>query len=116
MCYSDFNDIIEAIQRLDADVITIENSRSDLKLLNAFEKREYTNEIGPGLYDIHSPRVPPTEELKARLQAILKYIPKNLIWVNPDCGLKTRGWPEVKASLKNMTDIVKEFREIEAHS
>jgi len=114
MCYSDFNDIIEAIHRLDADVITIENSRSDLKLLNAFEKHEYTNEIGPGLYDIHSPRVPSKEELKERLQEILKYIPKNLIWVNPDCGLKTRGWPEVEAALKNLTDVAKEFRTIEA--
>uniref|UniRef100_A0A1D1YK21 5-methyltetrahydropteroyltriglutamate--homocysteine S-methyltransferase n=1 Tax=Anthurium amnicola TaxID=1678845 RepID=A0A1D1YK21_9ARAE len=113
MCYSDFNDIIESIQRMDADVITIENSRSDLKLLNAFEKHEYTNEIGPGLYDIHSPRVPSSEELKTRLQAILKYIPKNLAWVNPDCGLKTRGWPEVEAALKNMTDVAKEFRAIE---
>jgi len=113
MCYSDFNDIIESIQRMDADVITIENSRSDLKLLNAFEKHEYTNEIGPGLYDIHSPRVPSKEELKTRLQAILKYIPKNLTWVNPDCGLKTRGWPEVEAALKNMTDVAKEFRSIE---
>ncbi|CAG8570667.1 3312_t:CDS:2 [Funneliformis mosseae] len=114
MCYSDFNDIIEAIQRLDADVITIENSRSDLKLLNAFEKREYTNEIGPGLYDIHSPRVPSTEELKTRLKEILKYIPKNLLWVNPDCGLKTRGWKEVEAALKNLTDVAKEFRAAEA--
>jgi len=110
MCYSDFNQIIEAIQRLDADVITIENSRSDLKLLNAFEKHKYTNQIGPGLYDIHSPRVPSKEELRARLQEILKYIPKNLMWVNPDCGLKTRGWPEVEAALKNMTDVAKEFR------
>lgn len=114
MCYSDFNDIIESIQRMDADVITIENSRSDLKLLNAFEKHEYTNEIGPGLYDIHSPRVPSKEELKARLQEILKYISKDLIWVNPDCGLKTRGWAEVESALKNMTDVAKEFRSIEA--
>jgi len=114
MCYSDFNDIFEAIQRLDADVITIENSRSDLKLLNAFDKHGYTNEIGPGLYDVHSPRVPSQEELKDRLQEILKYIAKNLIWVNPDCGLKTRGWPEVKAALKNMTDVAKEFNKIEA--
>ncbi|CAJ0863317.1 12166_t:CDS:2 [Entrophospora sp. SA101] len=114
MCYSDFNDIFEAIQRLDADVITIENSRSDLKLLNAFDKHGYTNEIGPGLYDVHSPRVPSQEELKDRLQEILKYISKNLIWVNPDCGLKTRGWPEVKAALKNMTDVAKEFNKIEA--
>ncbi|RHZ90176.1 hypothetical protein Glove_5g83 [Diversispora epigaea] len=115
MCYSDFNDIIEAIRCLDADVITIENSRSDLKLLNAFEEHEYTAEIGPGLYDIHSPRVPTKEELKVRLHAIFKYIPKNLIWANPDCGLKTREWPEVEAALKNMTDVAKEFRAIEAN-
>ncbi|GES78493.1 5-methyltetrahydropteroyltriglutamate--homocysteine S-methyltransferase [Rhizophagus clarus] len=113
MCYSDFNDIIESIQRMDADVITIENSRSDLKLLHAFEKHEYTNEIGPGLYDIHSPRVPSKEELETRLQEILKYISKDLTWVNPDCGLKTRGWPEVEAALKNLTDVAKGFRTIE---
>jgi 5-methyltetrahydropteroyltriglutamate--homocysteine methyltransferase len=99
MCYSDFNDIFDAIQKLDADCITIENSKSDLKLLKAFEKFGYTNGIGPGLYDIHSPRVPPFEEMRDRLQAILAYIKKELVWVNPDCGLKTRGWKETEAAL-----------------
>ncbi|KAI8843566.1 cobalamin-independent synthase [Chytridium lagenaria] len=91
MCYSDFNDILPTIQSLDADVITIENSKSDLKLLTAFDRQNYTNAIGPGLYDIHSPRIPSTEEMQERLQAMLKYLKKELVWVNPDCGLKTRG-------------------------
>lgn len=110
MCYSDFNDIFPAIQALDADCITIENSKSDLKLLRAFEKYGYTNGIGPGLYDIHSPRVPPAAEMKERLVAINKYIKTSLLWVNPDCGLKTRGWAETEAALKNMTQIAKEAR------
>ncbi|KAJ3358270.1 methionine-synthesizing 5- methyltetrahydropteroyltriglutamate--homocysteine methyltransferase [Kappamyces sp. JEL0680] len=110
MCYSDFNDIFEAIQALDADCITIENSKSDLKLLRAFEKYGYTNGIGPGLYDIHSPRVPPAAEMKERLVAINKYIKTSLLWVNPDCGLKTRGWKETEAALRNMTQIAKECR------
>jgi len=110
MCYSDFNDIFEAIQALDADCITIENSKSDLKLLRAFEKYGYTNGIGPGLYDIHSPRVPPAEEMKSRLSAINKYIKTKLLWVNPDCGLKTRGWSETKAALQNMCNVAKECR------
>lgn len=110
MCYSDFNDIFEAIQALDADCITIENSKSDLKLLRAFEKYGYTNGIGPGLYDIHSPRVPPAAEMKDRLTAINKYIKTKLLWVNPDCGLKTRGWVETEAALRNMCEIAKEAR------
>jgi 5-methyltetrahydropteroyltriglutamate--homocysteine methyltransferase len=110
MCYSDFNDIFDAIQALDADCITIENSKSDLKLLRAFEKFGYTAGIGPGLYDIHSPRVPPLEEMKDRLQAISKYINTRLLWVNPDCGLKTRGWPETEAALKNMCEVAQVFR------
>lgn len=110
MCYSDFNDIFQAIQRMDADVLTIENSKSDLKLLKAFERHGYANEIGPGLYDIHSPRVPSADEMAARLQAMLAYLPADLLWVNPDCGLKTRGWEESLAALKNMVDIAKRFR------
>ena len=110
MCYSDFNDIFVAIQNLDADCITIENSKSDLKLLRAFEKYGYTNGIGPGLYDIHSPRVPPAAEMKERLVAINKYIKTKLLWVNPDCGLKTRGWTETEAALRNMCDVAKEAR------
>ena len=96
----EFNDIIESIAALDADVISIEASRSDMELLEAFVKFKYPNEIGPGVYDIHSPRVPETEEIMGRLQKALRAIPADLLWVNPDCGLKTRGWPEVHASLR----------------
>lgn len=110
MCYSDFNDIFTAIQRLDADCITIENSKSDLKLLNAFDKHGYTNGIGPGLYDIHSPRVPPQAEMHERLSKIAHYIKKDLLWVNPDCGLKTRGWSETEAALKHMCAVAADFR------
>ena len=91
MCYSEFNDIIESIAALDADVISIEASRSDMELLDAFVKFKYPNEIGPGVYDIHSPRVPETEEIMGRLQKALRAIPAEQLWVNPDCGLKTRG-------------------------
>ncbi|TPX68049.1 5-methyltetrahydropteroyltriglutamate---homocysteine S-methyltransferase [Spizellomyces sp. 'palustris'] len=113
MCYSDFNDIFSTIQALDADAITIENSKSDLKLLNAFERYGYTNGIGPGLYDIHSPRVPSEEEMRERLQEMLKYLKKDLVWVNPDCGLKTRGWPETERALSNMCRVAESFRKSE---
>jgi len=92
----------------------IENSRSDLKLLNAFERHEYIKKIGPSLYNIYSLYVSSTKELKTYLQAIFKYILKNLIWMNSDCGLKTHGWPKVKAALKNMTDVTKGFYAIKA--
>ncbi|KAJ3010195.1 methionine-synthesizing 5- methyltetrahydropteroyltriglutamate--homocysteine methyltransferase [Thoreauomyces humboldtii] len=110
MCYSDFNDIFSTIQALDADAITIENSKSDLKLLHAFEQYGYTNGIGPGLYDIHSPRVPSQDEMRERLQEMLKYLKKDLVWVNPDCGLKTRGWPETEKALDNMCRVAESFR------
>jgi 5-methyltetrahydropteroyltriglutamate--homocysteine methyltransferase len=110
MCYSDFNDIFDAIAAMDADVITIENSKSDEKLLKIFETKGYPNEIGPGLYDIHSPRVPSVEEMKTRFADMLKYIPKQLLWANPDCGLKTRAWPETEAALVNMIEVAKYFR------
>ncbi|KAJ3202479.1 methionine-synthesizing 5- methyltetrahydropteroyltriglutamate--homocysteine methyltransferase [Dinochytrium kinnereticum] len=112
MCYSDFNDIFPTIQSLDADAITIENSKSDLKLLTAFERHNYTNGIGPGLYDIHSPRVPSVDEMKERLGEMLKYLKKDLVWVNPDCGLKTRGWEETERSLANMCKVAEEFRKV----
>ncbi len=102
MCYCEFNDIIEAIAELDADVITIETARSNLELLDAFTEFRYPNEIGPGVYDIHSPRVPTVEEIKERLGKTLKFLPADQLWVNPDCGLKTRGGSEVHAALKNM--------------
>jgi len=110
MCYCEFNDIIESIAALDADVISIEASRSDMELLDAFVKFKYPNEIGPGVYDIHSPRVPETEEIMGRLQKALRAIPAEHLWVNPDCGLKTRGWPEVHASLWNMVEAAKSIR------
>lgn len=110
MCYSEFNDIIENIAKMDADVITIECSRSQMELLDAFAKFKYPNEIGPGVYDIHSPRVPTVDEIVELLKKAAKVIPAELLWVNPDCGLKTRGWEETEASLKNMILAAKLLR------
>ena len=98
-CYSDFNDIFPSIQRLDADVISIEASKSDMKLLTAFKQYGYKNEIGPGVYDIHSPRVPSTQEIKDRIRDMLATLPDDLLFVNPDCGLKTRAWKETEGKL-----------------
>lgn len=111
MCYSEFNDIIEHIAGMDADVITIETSRSQMELLQAFAHFEYPNEIGPGVYDIHSPRVPSTEEMAALLAKAADLLPARNIWVNPDCGLKTRKWPETKAALINMVAAAAQARE-----
>jgi 5-methyltetrahydropteroyltriglutamate--homocysteine methyltransferase len=110
MCYSEFNDIIEDIVKMDADVISIECSRSRMELLDAFHRVRCPNEIGPGVYDIHSPRVPANEEIKYLLQKALEVLPSGQLWVNPDCGLKTRGWPEVRAALTNMVKTAKEMR------
>lgn len=110
MCYSEFNDIIDAIAQLDADVITMETSRSDMELLKAFEKFKYPNEIGPGVYDIHSPRIPSMEEMADLIEKALRYIPMDQLWINPDCGLKTRAWPEVEAALGNMVAAAKFLR------
>ncbi|MFP4644432.1 MAG: 5-methyltetrahydropteroyltriglutamate--homocysteine S-methyltransferase [Spirochaetales bacterium] len=110
MCYSEFNDIIEWIAELDADVITIEAARSNMELLDAFRQFQYPNEIGPGVYDIHSPNVPSKEEIVRLLDAACERIPLERLWVNPDCGLKTRGWEEVRASLSNMVAAAKEIR------
>ncbi|MDF1653917.1 MAG: 5-methyltetrahydropteroyltriglutamate--homocysteine S-methyltransferase [Coxiellaceae bacterium] len=110
MCYSEFNDIISFIADLDADVITLESSRSDMELLQAFENFAYPNEIGPGVYDIHSPRVPSQEEICQLLVKAEKYVPIERLWVNPDCGLKTRAWPEVKAALINLVAAAKQLR------
>lgn len=104
MCYSEFNDILPAIAEMDADVITIETSRSHMELLDAFVQFAYPNEIGPGVYDIHSPRVPDTNEMLALLEKALRHIPPRQLWVNPDCGLKTRGWPETLAALEKMVN------------
>ena len=110
MCYSEFNNIIEHIAAMDADVITIETSRSQMELLQAFSNFEYPNEIGPGVYDIHSPRVPTTEEMVSLLEKAAAILPARHLWVNPDCGLKTRKWPETKAALKNMIAAAKQAR------
>ena len=99
MCYAEFNDIIHAIADLDADVITIETSRSKMELLDAFVNFRYPNEIGPGVYDIHSPRIPAIQEMEELVRKAESLIPARNIWVNPDCGLKTRGWDEVKPAL-----------------
>ena len=117
MCYSEFNDIIQNIADMDADVITIETSRSQMELLDAFVQFNYPNEIGPGVYDIHSPRVPTVEEMEALLEKALAVIPAKNLWVNPDCGLKTRGWNETKKALENMVNAAKQLRvkvEVEA--
>jgi 5-methyltetrahydropteroyltriglutamate--homocysteine methyltransferase len=110
MCYSQFNTIIRWIARMDADVISIESSRSKMQLLESFKEFEYPNEIGPGIYDIHSPRVPTQEEMIALLEKALQYVPKDRLWVNPDCGLKTRDWKEVMESLKNLVAAAKRLR------
>ncbi|KAF8556964.1 cobalamin-independent methionine synthase [Imleria badia] len=110
-CYSDFDDIFPSIQRLDADVISIEFSKSDMKLLHTFKQYGYSNQIGPGVYDIHSPRVPSEQEIKDRLKATLTIIPDHLMFVNPDCGLKTRGWKETEASLANLVAAARWARE-----
>ncbi|TLD69192.1 5-methyltetrahydropteroyltriglutamate--homocysteine S-methyltransferase [Phragmitibacter flavus] len=111
MCYSEFNDIIAAIAGLDADVITIETSRSNMELLDAFVDFQYPNEIGPGVYDIHSPRVPTVAEMENLMHKAEALIPRRNLWVNPDCGLKTRGWDEVKTSLIHMVQAAKNLRQ-----
>ncbi|GAM58220.1 5-methyltetrahydropteroyltriglutamate-homocysteine methyltransferase [Vibrio ishigakensis] len=111
MCYSEFNEIIDAVARLDADVITIETARSQMALLEAFESFNYPNDIGPGVYDIHSPAVPSKEQITNLLKKANQYIPLQRLWVNPDCGLKTRGWKETEAALANMVEATKALRE-----
>jgi 5-methyltetrahydropteroyltriglutamate--homocysteine methyltransferase len=110
MCYSEFNDIIDAIANMDADVISIETSRSAMELLDAFVEFKYPNEIGPGVYDIHSPRIPKTSEMEHLLKKALDVLDKDQIWSNPDCGLKTRNWNEVKPALENMVKATKNIR------
>jgi len=110
MCYSEFNDIIDAIAALDADVITIETSRSQGELLQAFEAFDYPNDIGPGVYDIHSPNVPSVEAIVTLMQRASKHLPVERLWVNPDCGLKTRGWPETEAALASMVAAARALR------
>ena len=107
MCYSEFNDIIKTLEAMDADVISIETARSGNRLLKIFKDVNYKQEIGPGIYDIHSPRVPSVQEMVNQIKALIEVLPKEQLWINPDCGLKTRKWPEVKESLKNMVEAVK---------
>ncbi|MHB1804044.1 MAG: 5-methyltetrahydropteroyltriglutamate--homocysteine S-methyltransferase, partial [Acidithiobacillus ferrooxidans] len=110
MCYSEFNDILPAIAAMDADVITIETSRSQMELRDAFATFNYPNEIGPGVYDIHSPRVPSVEEMVGLMEKAVKVVPAERLWINPDCGLKTRKWAEVTPALENMVEAARQVR------
>ena len=117
MCYSEFNDIIAAVAAMDADVISIETSRSAMELLDAFANFSYPSDIGPGVYDIHSPRVPSQHEMEALLERALTALAPEQLWVNPDCGLKTRGWKEVKPALVSMVAAAKAVRgRLSAHA
>ena len=110
-CYSEFQDFFHAIAALDADVLSIENSKSDAKLLKVFTNEGYPRHIGPGVYDIHSPRVPSEQEIKDRIEEMLQYLKPDQLWINPDCGLKTRQWSETKAAVTNMVNAAKFFRQ-----
>lgn len=110
MCYSEFGDIIKEIDDLDADCISFEASRSNLEVLDDLQANNFKTAVGPGVYDIHSPRVPGKEEIKAAINKMIEKLGVKKLWINPDCGLKTRGWEETLKSLKNMTDAVKEIR------
>jgi 5-methyltetrahydropteroyltriglutamate--homocysteine methyltransferase len=110
MCYSEFNDIIKTIEAMDADVISIETARSGNELLKIFAKVGYKQEVGPGVYDIHSPRIPSVNEIVSQIKSLLEVLPKEQLWINPDCGLKTRKWEEVKQSLINMVEAVEIVR------
>lgn len=111
MCYSEFNEIIETISKMDADVITIETSRSGNELLASFKNARYKNEIGPGVYDIHSPQIPSVQDILTQIENLVQIFPVEKLWINPDCGLKTRKWEEVKPALKNMVEAVRQFRQ-----
>jgi 5-methyltetrahydropteroyltriglutamate--homocysteine methyltransferase len=116
MCYSEFNDIIEAVAAMDADVISIETSRSRMELLDAFVRFRYPNAIGPGVYDIHSPRVPSTQEMVQLLDKARAVLDPQQLWVNPDCGLKTRGWPETRNALEAMVAAARQLRAQQAQA
>jgi len=109
-CYSEFQDFFHAITALNADVMSIECSKSDAKLLKVFEDEAYPRHIGPGVYDIHSPRVPSEQEIKDRIGEMLKYLKPEQLWIDPDCGLKTRQWKETKASLTNLVNAAQYYR------
>ena len=110
MCYSEFNDIIKTIEAMDADVISIETARSGNELLKIFKSVGYKQEVGPGVYDIHSPRVPSVDEIVTQIKKLTEVLPIEQLWINPDCGLKTRKWEEVRLSLENMVKAVKIVR------
>jgi len=110
MCYADFDEIIDSIAALDADVITMEAARSGMELLSTLESKHYPNEIGPGVYDIHSPLVPTVADLVARTRRAVQVVGADRLWVNPDCGLKTRGWPETEQALANMVESARLVR------
>ena len=112
MCYAQFNDIIDAIAAMDADVISIETSRSKMELLEAFRTYKYPNDIGPGVYDIHSPRVPTAGEMVNLLALARRRLSDRQIWINPDCGLKTRTWEQVKPALANMVEAAQQIRRL----
>src|SRR5436309_833733 len=116
MCYSEFNDVLRVIEKMDADVISIENARSGSELLEGLKEYKYPNEIGPGVYDIHSPRVPSTPEIVQALKRMREVLDDRQIWVNPDCGLKTRGWEETLPSLRNMVQAARQLRPAPAHA
>jgi 5-methyltetrahydropteroyltriglutamate--homocysteine methyltransferase len=111
MCYADFGDILPAVAAMDADVLSIETSRSRMELLEDFGRFAYPNEVGPGVYDIHSPRVPSADEMAQLLRRAATVLPPERLWVNPDCGLKTRGWPEVEAALRNLVEAARHLRQ-----
>jgi 5-methyltetrahydropteroyltriglutamate--homocysteine methyltransferase len=112
MCYAEFQDIIEAVAQMDADVISIETSRSQMELLHTFAEYQYPNEIGPGVYDIHSPRIPLQEEMESLLKKASTVLSPVQLWVNPDCGLKTRRWEEVRPALAAMVEAARAMRKI----
>ena len=111
MCYAEFNDIIEAIGQMDADVISVEASRSKMELLDTFKQYQYPGDIGPGIYDIHSPNIPSQVEMEALIAKAAQVVPIERLWINPDCGLKTRRWDEVVPALKNMVNAARIFRQ-----
>jgi len=110
MCYSEFNDILPSIAAMDADVLSIETARSQMELLVAFARYRYPNEIGPGVYDIHAPRVPTSDEMVALMRLAAEHLPARQLWVNPDCGLKTRKWEEVRPALEAMVEAARALR------
>src|SRR5260370_28680440 len=114
MWYSEFNDVLRVIEKMDADVVSIENARSGSELLEGFKEYRYPNEIGPGVYDIHSPRVPSTTEIVQAVKRIREVLDDRQIWVNPDCGFKTRGWEETLAALRHMVQAARPLRPLPA--